>query len=73
MITENEYIRFTNRTKVSTALTIMRDVLPGDDWGITEETHQQIVNLLREAELRLFDSYIIDENFKRKDGNWWTE
>ena len=53
----DEYIRATNRAKVSVALGCMRDVQPGDDYGITDEECTKIKVLLREAEKRLFSSF----------------
>jgi hypothetical protein len=62
-MTEIEYLRATNRTKVSMALTIMRDVLPGagDEYGISGEEKYEIMRLLSLAESKLFSSYEIKE------------
>jgi len=51
---ENEYIIITNRVKVSAALTILHDVLTGDDYGITYEQLSEITINLRSAEEKLF-------------------
>ena len=53
---EKDYIKATNRVKVSMALTIMRDVLAGDDWGITNDELEGIRSLLSKAEQKLFSS-----------------
>ena len=65
MMTENDYIKATNRTKVSAALTILQDVLAGDDWGITKSELSNIVEPLQHCEKRLFASYelIVDGPF----------
>lgn len=66
-MTEKEYISATNRVKVSMALSIMRDVLSGDDYGITDWQHTEIVSRLSEAEDRLFKSYSCDSVDGDKD------
>ncbi len=58
---EKNYLRATNRAKVSMALMIMRDVLGGDDYGITNEGVSEIRRLLSNAEDRLFGSYSLVE------------
>jgi hypothetical protein len=62
-MTEIEYLRATNRTKVSMALTIMRDVFPGTDdgYGISREDKYEIIRLLTLAEEKLFASYEIKD------------
>ena len=60
-MTESEYIKATNRVKVSVALTIMRDVLPGDNCGITCDEASEIKRLLRNAEEKLFSAVEIEE------------
>ena len=63
-MTENEYLCATNRVKVSAALVIMRDVLPGPGWGISEQDHQKIIGLLRDAEINLFASFELETTEK---------
>ncbi len=58
-MTEYEYIKATNRVKVSAALTILRDVLAGDDCGITDDELKSIVKPLRDIETKLFSSFEI--------------
>ena len=58
---EIEYIRATNRVKISAALVIVRDVLDGEDFGVTSDELLQIRKLLAAAERKLFRSYSIDE------------
>ena len=58
---EAEYIKATNRVKVSMALTIMRDVLPGEDWGITPDELSEITRRLRSSEEKLFSLIEITE------------
>lgn len=59
---EKDYIKATNRVKVSAALTILRDVLPGDDYGITANELVKITKPLAEAETKLFSSYELKED-----------
>jgi hypothetical protein len=54
---EREYIASTNRVKVSMALKILRDVLPGEEYGITDIQLSEIVSRLAVAEDNLFQSY----------------
>jgi|GEM_PF-2269041 len=58
-MTETEYLRATNRVKVSMALVILRDVLP--DYGITNDELTEITSRLRRAEEKLFASYELQE------------
>ncbi len=60
-LNEIDYIKATNRVKVSTMLSILRDVLPGKDYGITESESQAIGQLLSDAEARLFKSFKLTE------------
>ncbi len=60
-MTEAEYIKATNRAKVSMALTIMRDVLPDDEYGITPSELSEIKSRLRKAEEKLFSLVEIEE------------
>ena len=59
-MTESEYITVANRVKVSAALTIMRDVLAGDDWGISDQCLAEIVSGLDKANDALFAAINID-------------
>ena len=58
---ESEYIKATNRVKVSMALTILRDVLPGDGCGVTANEVSQVKVKLRDMETKLFTSYGCEE------------
>lgn len=58
---EPEYIKATNRAKVSMALTILRDVLPGENYGISSKDLTEITKRLRKAEVDLFASFKITE------------
>ena len=60
MMKEEDYVKATNRVKVSTALTIMRDVLPGDDGGISDREHSEIVSVLSKLETKLFKSFLLE-------------
>jgi len=59
-MTEIEYIIATNRVKVSTALSIMRDVLAGEEYGISKKDCREITSRLSAAQDRLFASVEID-------------
>jgi len=61
-MTESEYLRATNRAKVSMALVILNDVLPGDGYGITPTQLSEIKVRLRDLEVQLFSSYDIKED-----------
>ncbi len=56
-MTESEYITATNRVKISIALNILHDVLPGENNGITDEQLKEIMKPLKKAEDKLFMSY----------------
>jgi len=53
-MTETEYIRATNRVKVSMALTILRDILVGEGYGITDAELTEITKRLSRAQDKLF-------------------
>ena len=59
---EIDYIKATNRVKVSAALSILRDVLPGKEYGITEKELSEIKKKLAIAEGKLFSSYELQED-----------
>jgi len=54
---EVEYIRGTNRAKVSMAIAILRDILPGEDYIVGEEELREVVSRLKTMEERLFGSF----------------
>lgn len=54
---EQDYLKATNRAKVSMALNILRDILPGEEWGISEIEYGKIMGPLMEAEKKLFASF----------------
>ena len=56
-MTEIEYIKATNRVKVSLALQIMKDILPGDEYGITDEKYHEITKRLSSVQDELLASY----------------
>ena len=59
---EVEYIIATNRVKISMALTILRDVLPGEEYGISTKEYAKFARPLRESEVKLFSLYEADED-----------
>jgi hypothetical protein len=52
-MTEDEYILTTNKAKLSAAIGILRDILPGDGWGIDAYGMYTIMNLLKPLEERM--------------------
>ena len=61
-MTETKYIIATNRAKISMALAILRDVSPGDDYGITDAKLKEIISRLSQAQDKLFASYTCKED-----------
>ena len=59
-MTEQEYILAGNRVNVTRAKDAIRDILPGDDWGISEKEVGEVMQTLCEAEERLFGMVCID-------------
>ena len=62
-MTDSEYIKATNRVKISIALTVLRDVLAcdSDEYGITPNELVKITRPLRELEEKLFSLVEIKE------------
>jgi len=63
-MTEQDYIKATNRVKASIALTILCDVLTTDteEYGITTQEIQEITKRLSNAQDKLFASYETKES-----------
>jgi len=61
-MTETQYIIATNRAKVSMALAVLRDVSPGDDYGITDAKLKEIISRLSQAQNKLFALYACKED-----------
>ena len=59
---ETEYVRATNRVKVSLAKIIMKDVLEGDEYGMPEEEYKKMMIYLSKAEERLFKLYSLEDD-----------
>lgn len=53
-MTEKEYIIATNRVKVSAALSLIRDTLGGDEYGVGDEERKDILKALCMIEEKLF-------------------
>ena len=53
-MTEREYIIATNRVKISIAKDVVRDVLPGELWGVSDKEMGDVMQILCEVEERLF-------------------
>lgn len=60
-MTEKEYALLSNRVRVSAALASLREVTPGDEFGITDAEHMEIMSRLRKVEMRIFDIPLISE------------
>ena len=59
-MTEQDYVKATNRAKVSAAITILRDVLTDSKYGITLDEYRAFMEPLLEAQDKLFASYKIE-------------
>jgi len=59
---ESEYISATNRVKVTMALSILRDVVPGADYGVTTKELTEVSTKLSIVEQKLFSSYNCEED-----------
>jgi len=59
---EIEYMRATNRAKVTMARHILTDVMQGDDYAVDVPDYRECMRLLGEMEIRLFSSYIVIES-----------
>ena len=71
-MTEDQYILITNKTKLTAAIGILRDVLPGDGWGIEGYEMVKIMRTLKVLEERMIikiDSTEYDQP-AGKDGRW---
>ena len=53
-MTEQEYVQASNLAKVRIANTIMRDVLGGPEFGISDDEQAAIVQLLEKVQRKLF-------------------
>ena len=58
-MTEEQYICASNRVKVTHAKNLIKDVLPGENYGISENVHKTLLKALSTCERVLFDSYEI--------------
>lgn len=50
-MTEAEYIRATNRAKLFAAEKIIRDILAGTDYGVSEEDKATLINIIMDQRL----------------------
>lgn len=57
---EVEYIKLSNRVRISAALTILSEVVPGADYGIKGVKLISATRQLREIESTLFETDFID-------------
>lgn len=59
MMTEEEYIKATNQTKIRAAVTILRDVMEGDEYGVNANIYRATMIQLTNMSDRLGESYEI--------------
>lgn len=59
---ESEYIKATNRVKITAAIDILRSVLPGEKYGILRKDLAVITSRLIKEESKLFESYSCEED-----------
>ena len=60
-MTEDEYIKATNLANVSAALNLIRDVLGGTGYGVSESDMQEIRSKLSKAEDELRSSFELNK------------
>jgi len=58
---EKDYIKATNRAKISTAMSILRDVLTGHEYGVDPSDFARVKVRLSIIEERLFSLCDIEE------------
>lgn len=61
-MTEDEYIRVTNKTKIASAIYIIRDCLPGKKYGLTRAEQINALAILEKVVDRLYRS--LDNDIK---------
>lgn len=66
-MTESEYIKVTNRVNISRALEALRDVLPGDEYGVGETELTEIEKKLRAFERRLLSNFDTEDTCPKED------
>jgi hypothetical protein len=62
-MTEAEYLRATNRVKISMAKNIVKDIVPGAEYGITDGAVNAIIGTLSHHEAELFSSYSLADEY----------
>ena len=67
MMTENEYIIVSNKTNITTAIAIMRDVMEGKEYGVDSEQHHLIMRSLVGMQQKLFSLCAVVEVVKVED------
>jgi hypothetical protein len=43
---EHDYIISTNLAKARIAMSVVRDMMPGDDYGLGAETHAEVLDII---------------------------
>ena len=61
-MTEAEYLITANKAKICAAMDLVRDVLPGDKWGVSKQERGEIMDLLYVCRNRLADMIYIEDN-----------
>ena len=64
-MSEYEYMLVTDRVRISNALAILRDVLAGSDYSITQKEKSEVMCLLYKFEDRMFKEI---ENLEIEEG-----
>jgi len=61
-VNEQDYLKATNRAKISAAIMILRDMLPGEKYGISTDEYGSFMGPLLDAQEKLFKSYEVTES-----------
>lgn len=56
-MTEREYIKATNLSKIRTIASIMKDIMKGDDYGVDKVTYDDTYNNIMKIQEELFGSF----------------
>lgn len=59
-VKENEYIAASNKAKVTAALIILRDILPGEQYGIGFDEYVDIIAPLQNLQDNMFNRIRVD-------------
>ncbi len=65
-MTEKQYILVSNRVRINTAITALREVISDEEYGITDEVLNGLIRTLREREARLFSMIMLEKDKNAK-------